>query len=201
MIKNQILSDLCIELGVAFTKAGKRFADVSSNGEVAKTDLPTETKVEAKEEPKKTTKKATTKKKTTKKVVKEEPKKDEKTFTVKNPPKGKTEVAIFREQWKQLSTEDQEAYMAGEMNSIGKSLVKESPKKDVEELDDFGDSVDGKQYKADDVRKALQTYSKNHADGVEAGKKEARGILASFGAKKVDDLDASQYEDVIQELS
>lgn len=200
MKTNQVLSEFFIEVGIACTKAGKRLADISENGEVVTTDLPSEKK----EEPKKTTKKATTKKASTKKAApkKEEPKEEskEKAFVAKNPPKGKTEVGEFRKHWAELSAEQQDAYVAGEIDSLGNSLKTATKAKEApEELDDFGD--EGSSATADDVRKALQAYSKNHKDGVEAGKKEAKGILAAFGAMKVADLSEDQYEDVIQELS
>lgn len=200
MTTNQVLSELFIEMGIACTKAGKRLADISENGEVISTDLP------QKEEPKKTTttkKKAPAKKSTTAK--KEEPKKeeaksDEKAFTSKNPPKGKTEVNVFRKQWAELSAEDQDSYVAGEIDSLGNALKTATKAKEAPaELDDFGDS-DSKPT-ADDVRKALQAYSKKHKGGIEEGKKEAKGILAAFGAMKVNDLSEDQFEDVIQELS
>jgi len=201
MKTNQVLSELFIEMGIACTKAGKRLADISENGEVVNTDLPKEEK----EEPKKTTKKTTTKKASTKKAdpKKEDPKKEkssEKAFVAKNPPKGKTEVGEFRKHWAELSAEEQDAYVAGEIDSLGNSIKTATKAKEApEELDDFGGEES--QATADDVRKALQAYSKNHKDGVEAGKKEAKGILAAFGAMKVADLSEDQFEDVIQELS
>jgi len=177
MKTNQVLSELFIEMGIACTKAGKRLADISENGEVVNTDLPKEEKEEPKKE-----------------------KSSEKAFVAKNPPKGKTEVGEFRKHWAELSAEEQDAYVAGEIDSLGNSIKTATKAKEApEELDDFGGEES--QATADDVRKALQAYSKNHKDGVKAGKKEAKGILATFGAMKVADLSEDQFEDVIQELS
>lgn len=200
MLKNQVLSDLFVELGVAFSKAGKRMADVAENGEIVKTDLPAKkeekSETPAKKTSKKVTEKATTKKTTTKKEEsKEESDSDERAWIATNPPKGKTEVAAFRLHWAELTEKQHDQYIAGEIDSLGRSLKSDSKaeeSEEVEELDDFG----GEDKKtADDVRKALQAFSKKNS------KEDALGILAAFGAKKVADLSEDQYEDVIQELS
>lgn len=188
MLKEQILSELCVELGVAFQKAGKRLADVSTNGEVVTTDLKEEGEKEA---PAKKTSKKTAKKTTAKK--------QENAYTAKKPPKGATQTTEFRKQWAKMNADEQEAYLNSEIDSLKNPLASAKTKEEVKPLgddEDFGeDEAEDKSFTADDVRKALQAYSKKHS------KEEALSVLAQFGVKKVSGLSEEQYEDVIQELS
>lgn len=186
-----VFIDLFVELAIIFQKTAQRLGDLDGTPvQNASKVISDEEKEEVKEE-KKTTKK--TAKKTSKKTTKKTSKKTEETkeefvFNVNNPPKGKNEREAFMKQWAKLGDEKQGDYTEGKIDSLGNKLAGEN-----DDLDD--DDFEGEEGITEEVvRDKIKAYAKENS------KEEAKAILASFGAKKVADLNKEQYEEVLAEI-
>lgn len=133
----------------------------------------------------------------------QEPKKlpnpNRKVYSKAEPPKTKAERDLYKIQWEELGEKGlQEDYLNGKVNSIGESLVEETPVEEAkpEELEDFQDDFAGveseveeekKTFTEPEIRELLMEYYKKN------GKEAAYALLAQFGADQISKIKPEDY--------
>lgn len=155
------------------------FKEAANTARVVQEDLQGLGKELDKEETKTGTKKATSKK----------------VFTSDDRAKGDAELKVFNAQWKKLGMEGQEKFLKGEIDSLGK-LRDDYKEEEGDGFDDlFTDPAETKWvYTLDDLREVCKTKAEKD------GRVAVMDVFKQYGVKKLDELKADMYGEVISKL-
>lgn len=193
---NVVFMDLFVLIAVAFQKAAQSMGELSDikapNASTLISQEEIEEKIETAAEKKKRQAAEKKKKAEADKRKKAAGKNSGLVFTKNKTPKGKDERITFMKHWTEMSEADQKDYADGKIDSLKNPIVDAD---DSLNDDDFGaDSPETEKLTEEKVRDIVKAYAKKNT------KKKALAILASFGVKKVADLDADMFEEVVAEF-